>query len=199
MPEPVIYPATLEQAGARLQSFGRKAPIFAEGQKALYYYQVESGLVKMANYGAKRERTQKLFFPGESFGEPALLDSFPFPAAAVTVEASAVWMLPRADFFEMLRQLPEVHLRVTRHLCNRLLYKNMLLRGAAELAPDERILSLVRYYRKHIGKEGPFEIPFTRQEMADMLGLRVETVIRASLELIKTGQLLRSNRKLILP
>ncbi|MDX2063539.1 MAG: Crp/Fnr family transcriptional regulator [Bacteroidia bacterium] len=199
MLEPVILPAVLQEFGGRLQQFGRKAPIFAEGQEALHYYQLDYGLVKMANYGAKRERTQKFFFPGESFGEPALLGGFAYPAAAVATEPSGVWLLPRADFYHMLRQAPEAHLRLTRHLCNRLLYKNMLLRGAAEETPEARILALLRYYRRQTAATGAFRVPFTRQEIADMLGLRVETVIRACLELIRNGALQRQDRTLILP
>jgi len=198
-PIPAIPPTVLAQYEARLQRFGKKAPIFSEGQEAVCFFQLESGLVKMTNYSANRDRTQKFFFPGESFGEPPLLNQFAYPAAAVAVAESEVWMLNRADFFELLNQNPEAHLGLTRHLCNRLLYKNMLLRSATEHGPNERVMLLLRFYQRQLKRPGDFLVPFTRQEMADMLGLRVETVIRACLALCKQGKLKRVDRKLVLP
>ena len=61
-----------------------------------------------------------------------------------------------------------------------------------------RILRVLDYLKKHVHKlEGryAFKVDLTRQQIADLTGLRVETVIRAMKGLEKKGELLIKQRK----
>lgn len=63
----------------------------------------------------------------------------------------------------------------------RLKYKSMVLSEVSSHDPDHRIASLLKYYKAKNQKPGdntPIRIPYIRQRIADMSGLRVETVIR---------------------
>lgn len=64
--------------------------------------------------------------------------------------------------------------------------------------PEHRILRVLDYLKKEIYKlEKPFsfKVDLTRQQIADLTGLRVETVIRATKALEKKKELKIKNRK----
>jgi CRP-like cAMP-binding protein len=55
----------------------------------------------------------------------------------------------------------------------------MMLSEIATEEAEHRIATLIRYWIKENAVAGDFTVPFTRQQIADMTGLRVETVIRS--------------------
>jgi CRP/FNR family transcriptional regulator, cyclic AMP receptor protein len=83
-----VFPSkTLEKYHARLVSLCKDQVLFHEGDKALDYFQVEEGSVKMfivSNDG--QEFIQGIFTAGESFGEPALIGNFSYPGSVMAVE-----------------------------------------------------------------------------------------------------------------
>lgn len=171
----------LERYGARLVRFDRDAVVFDQGDPAGHFLQVATGRVQMVVTSERgRAFTQGYFDAGQSFGEPPLFSGTAYPASAVAVEESTVWKCPGAAFFRLLAEHADVHLAVTRSLARRLVYKSMML---AELAVEEaqhRLVALIRYFRVSSGApaDRAWRVPYTRQQLADMTGLRVETVIR---------------------
>ena len=75
-----------------------------------------------------------------------------------------------------------------------------LLKEISSYSPDHIILTLLRYIRERDQKdpEISFIVPYTRQQIADMTGLRVETVIRTIKRLQKEGKLEIREHKIIL-
>ncbi len=72
---------------------------------------------------------------------------------------------------------------------------------AAEISsqePEHRLLKLIDYsitfFKIEKGKDG-YKIDLTRQQMADLTGLRVETVIRAIKTLERKNEIKIINRK----
>jgi CRP/FNR family transcriptional regulator, cyclic AMP receptor protein len=67
----------------------------------------------------------------------------------------------------------------------------MMMREISSYAPEHRILTLIKYLREKskTPKHEKYTVPFTRQQMADMTGLRVETVIRAVSKLKDEGKI----------
>jgi len=175
--------------------------LFHEGDTAIDYYQVEEGSVKMFIVSPDgQEFIQGIFTAGESFGEPALVGKFSYPGSAKTIEAGKVWKLSETYFYQMLRENFELHLRLTEVLCQRLRYKSMVLSEMSSHDPDHRIFSLLKYYKAKKCKPGdntPVRIPFTRQQIADMSGLRVETVIRTVKKMEKEGKLVLEGHKIV--
>jgi CRP/FNR family transcriptional regulator, cyclic AMP receptor protein len=196
-----VFPSkTLEKYHARLVSLRKDQVLFSEGDRALDYFQVEEGSVKMfiaSNDG--QEFIQGIFIAGESFGEPALIGKFPYPGNAMAIEKAKVWKLPGDYFFQMLKDNFELHLKMDLVLCQRLRYKSMVLSEISSYEPEHRIVSLLRYYKtKSIKPDQPGKIiiPYTRQQLADMSGLRVETVIRTVKKMEKEGKLLLEGHKI---
>lgn len=184
--------------GAAYKKLKKGEIIFREGQQALFFYVIETGKVKMYNdtEGGK-EFIQGFFNSGESFGEPPLIAGKTYPATAVAMENSTLLRLTKNNFIMLLKENPEVHLSFTQLLAHRLLAKSNNMRDLTSYGPEHRILSLLKQYKKHCGcpEHQQMQVNLTRQEIADMTGLRVETVIRTMKAMEEKGQLIIANRK----
>jgi CRP-like cAMP-binding protein len=196
----MIPVSVLEQYQARLVRTRANQRLFDEGDTAQEFFQVEAGSVKMFILNDEgQEFTQGIFQAGESFGEPALLGDFPYPASAVVVEEGSVWRLPKPDFIRLLKDHFELHLKLDKVLCNRLQYKSMILTEISAHGPEHRLLTILKYLKARLPApiaSGMAVIPYTRQQLADMTGLRVETVIRTIKKMEKDGKLKIEDRKI---
>lgn len=197
-----LFPSiVLEKYHARLLTLRKDQILFHEGDAAVDYYQVEEGAVKMFIVSPDgQEFIQGIFSAGESFGEPALIGKFPYPGSAKAIEAGKVWKLSADYFLQMLKENFDLHLKVTQVLCQRLRYKSMVLSEISSHDPGHRIFALLKYYKSKNAKAGetaPIRIPYTRQQIADMSGLRVETVIRTVKQMEKDGKLVLQGHKIV--
>jgi len=195
----MIPETLLLEFGAKKVSYTKGDRLFSEGETALNFYQVSSGEIKMNNYNADgKEFIQGFFTDGQSFGEPPLFANVKYPANAETTSDAQVIQLHKDRFLELLALHPDIHLEITETLAKRLFYKAMMVSEISSQEPEHRILRILDYMKKHVHRiEGKFQfkVDLTRQQIADLTGLRVETVIRAMKGLEKKGELLIKNRK----
>ncbi len=192
-----ISQSLLQDFGASLNRFKKGEYIFHENWVANFYFQMECGSVKMFNYGEKNDYIQGIFTDGESFGEPPLLADFPYPANAIALTDCKVWVLKKDNYLKLLESNPEVHFTLTKVLAQRLYYKNNLLNAINTKEPTKRLLTIIDYFKNKSERKSDFyELPFTRQALADMSGLRVETVIKKVILLAENGELKLSDHKI---
>ncbi len=191
----------LEKYHARRLTLRKDQILFHEGENAVDYYQVHEGAVKMFIVSPDgQEFIQGIFSPGESFGEPALIGKFPYPGSARAIEPSRVWKLSGHYFLQMLKENFDLHVKLMKVLCQRLRYKSMVLSEISSHDPDHRIYSILKYYKSKSaksGEKGRIKVPYTRQQIADMSGLRVETVIRTVKRMEKEGKLALEGHKIV--
>lgn len=196
----MILTQLLYDFGAEKLDFVKGDRIFNEGQQALCYFQIVSGEVKMNNFNEDgKEFIQGIFFPGQSFGEPPLFADVKYPAHAEALSDAEVLRLSKDNFLELLKNHPEQHLGITKALASRLYYKAIMAAELSSQEPEHRILRILDYLKKHVHQltePFSFQVDITRQQIADLTGLRVETVIRATKSLEKKGELKIKNRKL---
>jgi CRP-like cAMP-binding protein len=166
--------------GAVLKSYRRGEYIFHEGEEARYYYQIEEGQVKMFNLNEEgREYTQGIAGAGESFGLPPLFIDEKFPASAMACQNTTVYRLPKDAFLNLLTEHPDIQSHFLKVLAKKAHSKAVTAREIINNTPCHRILALLNDYKKrHRNASQKLHIPFTRQEIANLSGLRVETVIR---------------------
>lgn len=181
----------LMDKGATVKHFEAKDVIFHEGSECVYYHQLISGKVVWENSNEEgREFIQHIIRPGECFGELPLFDDEVYAADAIALESSRVMRMPKADFLALLRELPDLHFKFSRMLAQRVRFDFMLLKSFAFENPEKRIHSLLQYIKKNQKNgEDPLLVDLTRQQIANMTGLRVETVIRAVISLKNKGVL----------
>ncbi len=200
----------LKKYGAKVISLKKDDVIFREEEEALNYFQVLDGAIKMiTNSPEGREFIQGIFKVNDSFGEPALFCAFPYPSSAIALEPSVVIKLGKENFLRLLKENFEIHLHLDQILCQRLKYKSMILSEISFYDPEHRIMSLLKYLKEDstrnvTPKNGmtrsnhTYVVPFTRQQIADMSGLRVETVIRTVKKMEGDGKLQLVDRKIAL-
>jgi len=195
----MIAAELLEKHGTLKKSFSKNEIIFEEGNLPIYYYQIISGEVKMSNYNDDgREFIQGIFYKEQSFGEPPLFLNQKYPANAIAVEESEVFFLPKIDFMKLLAENPAVSLKIIENLAQRLYYKSIMAAEISTHEPEHRVLKLIDHgiaYFNFKKNEDGYLINFTRQQIGDLTGLRVETVIRAIKTLEKKGELKIIKRK----
>ena len=186
------------QYGASVLSLKKDEILFHEGDAANFFYQVEEGAIKMVTYSLDgKEFIQGLFYQGDSFGEPPLFCDFPYPGSATTLIDTKILRIRKDRFFDLLKDHFEIHVHLDRILCERLKYKNMILSEISFYDPEHRILSLLGYLKsKGPVSDQPFQVPLTRQQLADMSGMRVETVIRTIKRMEETGKLQLQDHKI---
>ncbi len=196
---PMIPISVLEKFNASLKTYSKDRMVFDEGEIAHFYYQIMEGQLKMFNRTEDgKEFVQGYFEDGNSFGEPPLFSDSKYPAAAITLTECSIYVLSKSDFFELLKSNPEIHLKFTRDICKRMIYKAKIAREVSIYPPEHRILTLLHHLKNALPSESPFEVPLTRQQISELTGLRVETVIRAIKKLEKSKKLSIRERKVFL-
>lgn len=183
---------TLLAWGAAYKKVAAGEFIFREGMESSFYYQLVSGKVRWMNINEEgKEFIQTIIEPDECFGELPLFDDEPFAANAVADEDSVIIRLHRTTFHQMLKENPELHFEFTKLLAQRLRFKFLILKELANHNPESSISTLLNYFkqtRKNICSKCN-RINLTRQQIADMTGLRVETVIRTMKSMQSKGAL----------
>ena len=189
----------LLEFGARKVHFKKGDTIFSEGDLPKYFYQVYTGEVKMNNFNDEgKEFIQGIFTAGDSFGEPPVFINKPYPANAVAFADTEIFLISTDSFLKLLHANPEANLAILTRLSQRLYYKSIMASEISSQDAEHRIIKLIDYLK---GLEGmkpgeKYKVSLTRQQIADLTGLRVETVIRSIKSLEKKGSLFISDRKI---
>jgi len=173
--------------------------IFHEDEHVRFYHQIISGTVKLFNTNFDgKEFTQAEFKKGESFGEPPLFIDEAYPSTAVATEDSVILKISKEKFLEILDEYPALQKKVINMLARRIYNKTITAREFINNSPETRILAFLNSYKKKNNYENQeVEIPYTRQEIANYTGLRVETIIRTLSKMQTKKQVKIINRKLI--
>lgn len=189
----------LLEFGGEHRKVKKNEVIFEEGTFPAFYYQIVEGEVKMNNFTEDgKEFIQNIFTQGQSFGEPPLFIDEPYPANAVAITPSVLMQISKNAFYSLLNQYPEVSFAINKSLARRLYYKSVMAPEISSQDPEKRLLTLMDYLKSHYNEDLKEEyiIPMTRQQLADLTGLRVETVIRTIKQLERRGELKIIQRKI---
>lgn len=166
--------------------------IYSEGDECYYYYQLVSGSVRWVNIDDDgKEYIQTMIEAGECFGELPLFDDGPYAASAVAEEESVLIRLRKETFLQLIKENASIHFLFSKMMSKRLRFKFLILKSIAYHAPETRISALLQYLKKENKSFCPKcnQLKLTRQQIADMTGLRVETVIRSMRQMHEKGEL----------
>ncbi|MGQ0741087.1 MAG: cyclic nucleotide-binding domain-containing protein [Alphaproteobacteria bacterium] len=168
----------LRKIGA-ISSFARNETIYSEGDSAEYSYKVVSGAVRLCKVLPDGRRQIAFFFlPGDFFalGEAA---EHSFTAEAVS-DVTAV-CYPRWRIQGLCEQSPIVRKEMFSRLYRDLSYAQQHVVMLGRQSAKERVSSfLMILVRRANARDGDVvELPMGRQDIADYLGLTIETVCRA--------------------
>ncbi|AMP98656.1 cyclic nucleotide-binding protein [Pedobacter cryoconitis] len=162
--------------------------IYEPGQHPKYAYFIKSGEVRMATVNQDgREFIQGVFKSKQLFGEPALLLDRPYLAYTIASRDTEVIQLDKPAFLKMIVENSDFSMDLIMTMSKRLFYKSMMLEELANEQAEHRLFTLINYLSQDL--EDGAALNITRQTLADMSGLRVETVIRTIKKLAASGEL----------
>ena len=176
--------------------------IFNEGAQAAFYYQLVSGKVRWSNFDDNgKEMLHKIVEAGESFGELPLFDGEPYAASAVADTACSMVRLCTDSFHELLTEYPAIQLLFSKSMAAHLRFKFFLFNTLANHDPQIALSELIEYFNRN-GKficKNCNRLLLTRQQLANMTGFRVETVIRAIRQMQQQDKLSIVKGKIFIP
>ena len=173
--------------------FNKGEMIYNEGTTARYFYEVKTGEVKIVNSNEDgNDFIQAVYKTGGIFGAHLLFCDKPYPAAAFAHTDCELYTMPKERFFNLLKDNYDFHFSITNKLCDQLMFKAMMLEEVANEEAEHCLLTLIHYLmdQKSVA-DGTLDI--TKQQLANMTGLRVETVIRV-LKTIEEKGLIKTSR-----
>lgn len=189
--------------GAVYKKIKKNDFIFKEGTACNYYYQLVEGKVNWLNY----DTDGKLFIhmiihPGECFGELPLFDAEPYAATALADSDAVILQLPKVTFHELLKENQALVQAFAMLFAQRIRYQFFIIKEIAQHNPEHKIISILNFFKQRYpidDNNGWYKINFTRQQIAGMTGLRIETVIRVIRKLNESGKLIINKGKVFLP
>lgn len=157
-----------------------KEHLFCEGDRASHVYRVEVGhicIYRMMPDG--RRQVVDFAYPGDIIGLGALAEH---PDSAQAMERTIVRAMPTATLRELAQTDTRLGLKLYEALSRELMAARELLFTVSQRTAAERIAAfLMALSRRNLQRgENPSEIvlPMTRMDIADFLGLTIETVSR---------------------
>jgi CRP-like cAMP-binding protein len=177
-------------------SFGRNVEVFGEGEEADYLYQVRTGCIRTYKVLSDGRRQIGAFYlPGDIFGIEAG-EAHSFSAEAIT--PSAVVVVKRsiinsraAGNSALARQLFDLTVaELQRTQAHALLLVKMA---------QERVAGFLLEMASRAKSRTEVELPMSRQDIADYLGLTIETVSRTMTQLENAAAIaLPTSRRIVL-
>ncbi|MFP7654620.1 Crp/Fnr family transcriptional regulator [Chryseobacterium proteolyticum] len=182
--------------GAVYKEFQPDEIIFEEGSQPKYYYQICTGTVELFNYHSNgKEFIQNILNDGQSIGESLLFTDRPYPMNAITKTNCILLCLGKNDFNNLVSQDANVMQNLLQCLSERLYYKYLMLFNLSGIEPATKIKTVLDYIKDYNLREvsDTVQVPFTRQQIANLTGLTVETVIR-TIKKMETENILKIER-----
>jgi CRP/FNR family transcriptional regulator len=155
--------------------------LFLEGEDSTHLYLIERGAVKVfRSLESGRELILGLFRHGDAIGEVALIDGHGYPASAAAHEDSTVLLMRREDYLYFLKTFDGAAIALLRDLMMRMRTMQRRMEDLGGGGVEYRLGRVLQAFCATSKGDGPLYIPvpLTRQDFADMVGARVETVIR---------------------
>ena len=185
-----------EEVAVRKQ-FPKNAIIFSKGDESDSLYIVLDGKVKAVIHDEEgKEIVLAEIGAGEYFGEMAALDGVPRSATIVTKEPTAMLIIHRNDFKNVLSANPDMVFNLVTVLLERLRRADQMIESLALRDVHGRVASLLMQSAEPQGPEWVLEGRMTHQEIANRVGSSREMVSKILAELVEAGHISIEKRQI---
>jgi CRP-like cAMP-binding protein len=157
--------------------------IFFQGDKADKLYIIKKGKIKIFKTTKDgKEQILYLLSEGEIIGELSLLKKGEFDFSAEALEDVSLCTLTKYDFDNLILTTPLLVLKILEEVHDRLLGLENLVQQLGTKDVEVRIANLLVSFINNFGtnvKEGiKLDLPLSREEMGNYIGLTRETISR---------------------
>lgn len=151
--------------------------LFRKGDIGSRLYAVCAGAVRISAPSEEgKDAILNLIVPGEIFGEIAFLDGGVRTADAVMIEAGELMVIERRDFIPLLREHPDLAIRLIEILCERLRRTSEQVEDIVFLDARARLAkALLHLHRRATAASPDRKIDITQREISQMIGVSRES------------------------
>lgn len=172
--------------------------IYLQGEPFLGLYAIRSGCVKKYELDANgEEHITGFFFRGHVLGLSGI-GAGTYDMTAEVLDTAFVCRIAFHRFDEIARTNPDIQRRLYQLLGRQYRDERRLQRILRAPSAESRVAAFLVYLTEHFARRGlsssRVRLPMNRKEIANYLGLTVETVSRTFSRLAKAGMLRVDNR-----
>lgn len=152
------------------------ATIFERGDPGTSLFAVLRGTVKISNRSADgKDAVLNMIAAGGICGEIALLDGQPRTADAVAVSDCELMFIERRDFIPLVKQTPEIALKLIEILCSRIRHTSEQVEDLTFLDLPGRLAKTLLWLSARSGSSPARKISITQREIGQIIGMSRES------------------------
>lgn len=176
--------------------------VIGQGEQTASYSNILHGVVKLSKMMADgRQQIVGLQFAPDFMGRPFLKESSLTAEAATEVEVCA---FPRASFDRLVTETPDLEHKLHQQALKALDEAREWMLTLGRKTAQEKVASFLYLIATHIDPthafKKTFDLPLSRADIADFLGLTIETVSRQMTKLRKENVIvIENNRHVTIP
>ncbi|MEM8790995.1 MAG: helix-turn-helix domain-containing protein [Pseudomonadota bacterium] len=168
-----------------------EAAIFLQGSPASFIYMVLKGHVRCSIITPSgRRHIVRFFRTGDLFG---FEDFETRHSGAEAIDHVTLRRVPRGQLDQAIQGNPSLEQAVRDHICRELRIREKQIVRLAHLPAEARVASFIKELASQQAVNGEISLPMSRVDIADYLGLTVETVSRSFSTLRRKGVIQQSS------
>ena len=174
---PMSFAGPFDRIGV-VREYSRNETIFCAGGAAEYLYKIKSGCVRTHNTREDgRRQIDSFYFSGDIFGLETRAEH---SVSAEAVNSCRIYLIERAERKAMASSADEddVNLAFSLDLTTMELKRTKARIFLLLLTAQERVAAFLLEMDSRKDIQGGIDLPMIRQDIADYLGLTIETVSR---------------------
>lgn len=157
--------------------------VFTEGNVANTLFFINEGKIKLYKYTKDgKEQILHVLSEGDFFGELELIKPSKYGFNSKAIIDSKICTLTKDEMKEIMMKNPEIGIKVLETVGERLSKVESLVQNLATNDVDSRmaylLTDLMEKYGENIEKNISIELPLSREEMANFIGVTRETISR---------------------
>ncbi|MFA5523494.1 MAG: Crp/Fnr family transcriptional regulator [Tissierellales bacterium] len=165
------------------KNFKKGQIIFFEGDISDKLYVINKGKIKIFKYTREgKEQILYILSEGDFVGDLSLLKKDEFKFNAEALEDANICVLAKDDFDDMLKENPEISINILQVVYDRVIKLENLIQSLSTKDIEARIAGLLLSFVKDFGiRKGNFielELPLSREDIANYIGVTRETISR---------------------
>ena len=183
------------------QQYGKGEVVFREGTVPSGIFIIRKGKIK--KYKTDRDGREQIVYvagEGELIGYHAVLSEERYPDSAATLEQSLLSFIPKEDFLDILQRSPDFSHRLLKALSHEFtVFTNSLSVFAQRTAHERLAITLIvlrEKFKEGLSKDEEPILNISRADLANMVGLATDNVIRLLKEFKSEGIIETNGRKI---
>jgi CRP-like cAMP-binding protein len=173
--------------------------VYFEGDPGENLYLVATGKIKLMRHASSgREVLLDILQAGEYFGQLSITSQQSYSETAIAQTNCCILQISAQNFEKVLNRYPDVTLKVLKAVGKRLEESQEIIKQLSVYSVEQRIAATLLRIAGKLGEQKQtrtlIQIPFSRQDLAAMTGMTVETVSRV-MSRFSTEGLISTGRK----